>query len=294
MKNRYLKIAGWLLISCLILTGCGFGSANNAAAEDPGIFYTQAAETMSAALTLNALAAVQEQPTSTPLPPPTETPTSTPEPILAAPTEEPTLEIELPTQGPTETPMPTTPMLHVTTNTNCRAGPSPAFGVEGYITMDMSLPVVGINEGRSWWWVENPTYAGYHCWVNKYTSVVEGDTSLVPVYRDPWTATPGDPEMDVSTNVFPSDYTGKCPTTVTIVGTIKTNRAGQYHYIFLRGKSHTKYASGWVNIAADGSATVSTTVNVKYDTTQFMLFRVDYPVRFTSTRIGYSVNCRGK
>lgn len=292
MKNRLKMIPGLLLILSLVLSGCGLGAANNPPAEDPGIFYTQAAETMSVAMTLNAQAALQEQPTSTPLPPPTDTPS--PEPTIAPPTEEPTIQIELPTQGPTETPAPQTPMLHVTENTNCRAGPSPAFGVEGYITMDMNLPVVGINEGRSWWWVENPTYPGFHCWVNKYTSVVEGDTSLVPVYRDPWTMTPADPEIDVSTNIYPRNYTGKCPTTVTVVAVIKTNRAGQYHYKFLRGKSHTEYSDGWVNIAADGSATVSTTVNVKYDASNFFLFRVDYPVRFTSTRIGYDVDCRGK
>ncbi len=88
MKNRFKMIPGLLLILSLVLSGCGLGAANNPPAEDPGIFYTQAAETMSVAMTLNAQAALQEQPTSTPLPPPTDTPS--PEPTIAPPTEEPT------------------------------------------------------------------------------------------------------------------------------------------------------------------------------------------------------------
>lgn len=290
MKNRFINSAGILLIVSLILTGCGFGAQATQPAEDPGMFYTQAAQTMSAAMTLNAAAIEEEQPTNTPLPPPTDTPM--PEPTMAPPTETPTAEVEIVTLAPTETPAPETPMLHVTENTNCRAGPGPMYGVEGYVTTDMNLSVVGINEGRSWWWVDNPTYPGFHCWVNKYTSVVDGDTSLVPVYRDPWTMTPADPEIEVSTNIYPRSYVGKCPATVTVVATIRTNRSGQFHYKFLRGKNHTKYSDGWVNIAADGSAIVSTTVNVKYDATNFFIFRVDYPVRYETTRIGYTVDCK--
>ncbi len=288
------KIAGGVLITSLVVTGCGLlPSANQPAEEDPGIFYTQAAETMSVAMTMNAIAELQSQPTSTNTPLPTDTPTPTLEPMVMVPTDTPMVEVEIPTQGPTETPMPTNPMLHVTTNTNCRAGPSPAYGVEGYITTDMFVEVVGINEGRSWWWVKNPTYPGYHCWVQKMTSVIEGDTSEVPIYRDPWTMTPADPEISVQANVYPKEYSGACPQQVTLVATIFTNRAGQFHYLWLK-RGSTKHKTGWVNIAADSSAVVYDTVNVEYDTESYFLFKVDYPVKYVTTKLMYNIDCKGK
>lgn len=289
MKSIATKLSGLILITSLILTGCGIGSNATKSEQDPGLFYTQAAETMSVALTLNAVAAIQELPTNTPIP--TDTPIPTLEPTVAIlPTDTPTMTIEIPTAGPTETPPPSSPMLHVTENSNCRAGPSPTYGVEGYITTDMNLPVVGINEGRSWWWVENPTYPGYHCWVWKYTSVVEGDISMVPIYRDPWTMTPGDPEMSVSINAYPTNYSGKCPQLVTIVATIHTNRGGQYHYVWLK-KGHQR-STGWVTIAADGSAVVSTTFNATTDLTSYFNLKIDYPIKYITKKANYTINCK--
>jgi hypothetical protein len=290
MKFKFGNMAGIILIASLALSGCNLGaSPASQPASDPGLFYTQAAQTMDAALTVNAVAATQAAPTETPLPPPTDTPTNTLEPTIAPATDTPTIEVEIPTEGPTETPVPSTPMLKVTSNTNCRAGPSPVYGIEGYVTTDMELPVYGINEGRSWWWVENPDYPQYHCWVWKFTSEVTGDTSMVPVYRDPWTMTPADPKLDVSLNVYPSVYKGVCPQEVTVVATIHSNRAAHIQYQWLRHGHVIK--SAWITINADGDGTVWATTNVTADSDSYFNLKINAPIRYISEKQHYKINC---
>ena len=289
MRSKLSKISGLVLIFNLILTGCGSANSSSQPVQDPGIFYTQAAETMSVAMTFDALAAIQAAPSSTPFPP-TELPSPTFEPTNL-PTETPTLTIELPTEGPTATPVPETPILHVTENTNCRAGPSPVYGVEGYVTTAMNLAVVGINEGRSWWWVENPTYPGYHCWVWKYTSVVEGDTSMVPVYRDPWTMTPADPDLEVSIKAYPGNYSGTCPQKVTIVASIKSDRAVHIQYEWLRGGSKV-LDKGWIVINADGTGTLTTSLNIPDDTKSYVNLRINSPIRMMTKKANFIIDCK--
>jgi hypothetical protein len=291
MKEIYTKIAGVVLMTSLLVTGCG-GKANPATqpTQDPAIFYTQAAGTMSAETTLNALANLQNQPTNTLLP--TDTPSSTPtiEQVAVVPTDTPTIEIIIPTEEATATPEPATPMLHVTTDTNCRAGPSPAYGVEGYITTDMTLPVRGISDGRTWWWVDNPTYPGFHCWVWKQTSVVDGDTSNVPVYRAPWTMTPADPTITASIYAWTGNQTGKCPIKVTFAAIIKSNRAAQVSYMWVK-KGKEKATVHWVAIAADSQAIISYSFNVNADAYSSYTLHITSPVRLISNKVTYRVNC---
>jgi hypothetical protein len=289
MKHRLYQLAAILVICSVAMSGCTLGAGGSQTSNDADLYYTEAAATMNSALTLNALAELNNQPTDTPMPPPTDTlaPTDTQMPTDTP--EMPTETVELPTEGPTETPVPEHPMLHVTENTNCRAGPSPIYGVEGYVTTDMVLPVMGINEGHSWWWVQNPTYPDYNCWVWKYTSVVEGDTSEIPIYRDPWTMTPGTPEITISTVGYPSYYKGACPAEITVVATIHSNRAVHVQYEWLK-KGHQQ-KSGWVTINADGSGTVTQTIAVKYSTTSYFNLRINYPIKYISPKIHYEVIC---
>jgi hypothetical protein len=292
MTHRMRNLAVIFLICSLAMGGCNLG-AGGQAAEDPNVFYTEAAATMYSALTMNAVAEIANQPTDTPTPPPTDTPAPTDTPLpTEGPTDMPTNTVEVPTVGPTNTPVPENPMLHVTENTNCRAGPSPIYGVEGYVTTDMVLPVMGINEGHSWWWVRNPTYPDYNCWVWKYTSVVEGDTSEVPIYRDPWTMTPGEPELSISTTVYPSYYKGICPQEVTVVATIHSNRAVHIQYQWLRKGYAQK--SGWATINADGSVTLVHKVSVRYSTEAYFNLKINYPIKYMSPKIHYETNCLAK
>jgi hypothetical protein len=290
MKIIKSKIAGVVLITSLLVTGCSLG-ANTIVqpTQDPAIFYTQAAGTMSVETTLVALANLSNQPTYTQAPTYTPFPTPTIEQVVVVP-DSPTISVEIPTEEATETPEPQTPMLHVTVDTNCRAGPSPAYGVEGYVTTDMTLPVRGISDGRSWWWVDNPTYPGFHCWVWKQTSIVEGDTSNVPVYRAPWTMTPADPIITANIYAWTGNQKGKCPITVTFSAIIKSNRAAQVAYMWLR-KGQDKSTEHWVAIAANSQATVSYSFNVKDDAYSSYTLHILAPVRLISNKVTYRVKC---
>ncbi len=290
MKAQLTRFLILLVATSLFLTSCGLIGGNNAPVQDPAVFFTQAAQTMSVDQTLAALSVLQEQPTATLEPLPTDTPLPTPteEMILISPTVE---LIELPTATPESTPTPETPMLNVTVNTNCRAGPSLMYRVEGYITTDMSLPVRGVNEGRSWWWVDNPTYPGYHCWVTKNTSEVSGDTSMVPIYREPWTPTPGTPKMSVQIVTGPTHVEGKCPIKVTFGAIIKSNTGGYVRYEWIK-KGKNKTDKGWVNIPADGQATLMWSFTVNGDGNQWVRLWTYSPVRMVSNTYKFTVDCK--
>ncbi len=290
MKTNLLRTMLLLMISVLLLSSCGLG-AGAAPTADPGVFFTQAAETMSVELTLSALGALPDESVSTPVPPPTETPMPVPtdEPVIVPTATLEPVEI-LPTDTPEPPPAPETPILRVTTNTNCRAGPSPIFRVEGYVTTEMSLPVRGVSEGRSWWWVDNPTYPDYHCWVWKYTSEVEGDTSQVPVYREPWTPTPGEAVMSASIVTGPTSVVGKCPQKVTFGAVVHTNTGGQVHYEWFK-KGGNKTDKGWVTIAADSQATLMWSFYVSGSGEQYVRLKVNYPSHLTSNTWKFTVKC---
>lgn len=294
MKSIF-KLASIILLTSLLFSGCNLGAqAPQAPTIDAAAASTQAFETISVTLTLGALGQLQAQPTNTKaptifLPTATEEPTATMEPPIILDTEAlPTTE-----EVSTETPTPTTsdtPMLHVTEASNCRAGPNPTYGVEGYITTDMKLPVRGINVGHSWWWVDNPTYPGYHCWVWKWTSVVEGDTSNVPVYYDPWTPTPGKAKITVDISGWTGNVREDCPARVTAVGIIHTNRGGQVRYEWVK-KWGVVVDKGWVTIAADGSAVVTTSFRVSNSGNGSLFLRVIYPTKVETRRVFYTVKC---
>jgi hypothetical protein len=290
-----ISICSALLIFTLLITGCALlPQGQPVPTVDFALESTHAMETMSITLTLQALNQLLERPTSTTQPtaiPPTATtePTATIEPPVIMEPEIVIVPEVISTETPIPTEVPLTPMLHVTESTNCRAGPSPMYGVEGYVTTDMVLPVRGINVGHSWWFVDNPTYPGYHCWVWKWTSVVEGDTSTIPVYFDPWTPTPGTANISTDITAWTGNQSGKCPIKVTFAGIIRSDQGGQYRYQWLR--RNTVIDKGWVTIAADGSAVVSTTFKVYSTSIGTVQLQVIYPNRVYSSRQRYSVIC---
>ncbi len=289
MKAQMMRFTILIIIASLFLSSCGLIGGNTPEVQDPAVFFTQAAMTMSVDQTLAALSVLQNQPTATMIPP-----TDTPEPTPTIEVEmiEPTIEIiELATETPEPTPTPDTPMLNVVVNTNCRAGPSLMYRVEGYITTDLSLPVRGVNEGRSWWWVDNPTYPGYHCWVNKNTSEVVGDISMVPVYRAPWTPTPGTPKMSVQIVTGPTHVEGKCPLKVKFGAIIKSNTGGYVRYEWIK-KGKNKTDKGWVNIPADGQATLMWSFTVNGDGDQWVRLWTYSPVRMVSNTYKFTVDCK--
>lgn len=296
--NSIIGISRMIIAMTLLISGC---SLLPQAPQIPTIDFnaesTNAMETISVTLTLGALGQLQA-PTNTQIPtelPPPEavkpSETPTPELVVEIPTETPMIVVEAATDTPIPTEEPETPLLRVSESTNCRAGPSPMYGVEGYITPDMVLPVRGINEGHSWWWVDNPTYPGYHCWVWKWTSTVEGDVSSLPVYFDPWTPTPGVAEITADITAWTGNQSGACPIKVVFAGVIRSNTGGAVRYQWVK-KNGIVVEQGWVTLAADTSAYVSTSINVRETLTGKMQLRVISPVRVFSTKVHYSVTCK--
>ncbi len=294
-KNHILSIA----LLMVMISGCSLPAAAPAATPDVAAIYTQAMETISVTLTQGAMQAAFEEAASTPeakaaVPLDTDVPTlpPTPEPTLppTATLVPPTATPVPPTVAPTATPEPIWPVLHVTEDTNCRSGPSPIYNIEGYLTPEMRVNVVGVNTGNSWWWVENPTYPGYHCWVWMITSVVEGDTSVVPTYLDPWTPTPGLPVIDVDIVNWTPSQTVKCPVKLSFAGAIRTNRMGEISYRWLKNGSLV-VETGKVTIAADSMAFIATSFNVSSSETGSMILQITSPVSLQSTNVQYKVKC---
>jgi hypothetical protein len=292
-----------IFILCLVLgislvAGCTLGKTPVPVSTlDVGAVATYAVQTVVAQLTLQA----QLYPaTATPLP--TETPTvmSTlvPPEKTAEPSQTPTLtETPPPTNTPTVTVTtertaipPSGAKLHVTTNTNCRAGPSPIYRVEGYVTTDLTLDIYGISTNGAWYFVQNPTYPDFHCWVWKWTSEVDGDLSQVTVFNDPWTPTPGVPEVSVDIVRWTAELEGKCPLTERAAGVISSNMAGTYKYQWITDTGQIK-ENGFVKLAADTSAVVSTSLTVDATSDRYLRLFVVSPVDVKTQKVWFHVKC---
>jgi hypothetical protein len=122
--------------------------------------------------------AVQQAPTTTPLP------TVTPIPATATPI--PPTNTPLP-PPPTATQIPATlastsaPVISAAVNTNCRQGPSTYYRIVGYLLVGDTSTVHGRDSSNYWWYIENPQHTGYYCWVWSESTTVTGDISGVPV-----------------------------------------------------------------------------------------------------------------
>lgn len=115
---------------------------------------------------------------------------------LAAPTNTPESPTETPTQAFTSTPestaTPSVPTVTVSTNTNCRTGPSTAFDLIGALTVGQSAEVVGRFSSGNYWIIKTPNSSGT-CWLWGQYATVSGNTSNLPEYPSPPTPTPSIP-----------------------------------------------------------------------------------------------------
>ena len=100
-----------------------------------------------------------------------------PNPVLAAPV-----------QAGTATPPPASsgeqPLVFADVTTNCREGPSTAYKVVGWLVKGDSTTIHGRDEGRHWWYVQNPTRDGY-CWVWAHSTYTNGNIGAVQVVTPP-------------------------------------------------------------------------------------------------------------
>lgn len=309
--RKIISISGIVLILSLI-TGCTLGQtpAQPAPTIDVGLVATLAVQTLDAQ---NTLQFQLNPPTGTPTIQPTATfePTATQTelPTLTPPekTEEMTVSAEA-TETPsvtatiisspaatvmyptaTEVP-PTGAKLHVTENTNCRAGPSPAYRVEGYITPDLTLNVYGVSGDGYWYFVDNPTYPDYHCWVWKWTAVVDGDLSNAPIFRDAWTPTKGIPVVNAEIIRWTAKLEGTCPIAEIVGGVISSDTAGTYRYQWITDTGQIG-ETGSVTLAADTYAVVTTSISVERTSDRYVRLFVISPVDVKTPKTWFHVKC---
>jgi hypothetical protein len=155
MKSRRVSLG----IAALLIGILACNLPSGAATETP----SPTAEDLAA--TITAQAQTLEAPSATPGPP-TETPTITP------------------------TSTPSTPMVSVSSATNCRTGPSVAFDWLFTLNPGQEVEVVGKNTDTGYWIIK---YPGGTCWLWGQYASVTGDTSGLTDYALPPTPTPSAP-----------------------------------------------------------------------------------------------------
>ena len=100
------------------------------------------------------------------------------------------------TPQPTDTPIPPTatqslpPELTLTSDSNCRIGPSTFYNTIDQIASGTKLPVVGQSEDNEWWQVVNNT--GRECWIFYELATPNQDFSSLPIGEAP--SLPGIPQ----------------------------------------------------------------------------------------------------
>ena len=97
-----------------------------------------------------------------------------------------TLQVPSNTPAPlavTFTGTPSAPEVRVTSNTNCRTGPSTAYDLVFTLNPGQTVPVVGKNTPTNYWIINNAS--GGTCWLWGQNVVVTGDTSILPEYPPP-------------------------------------------------------------------------------------------------------------
>jgi len=122
--------------------------------------------------------------------PGSEVPTAEPpSPTVEAPVTIIVIE-NTPTTAPvaTETPTPTsTPSipaeLTLSTNSNCRLGPSGFYNIVDQISSGQVLPASGRNEDNTWWQVTNAT--DRKCWIFHENAQANSDFSSLPIESGP-------------------------------------------------------------------------------------------------------------
>lgn len=164
-----------LLPACNLPSGTSVAAATNAAPLDAtAAIQTQAAgmvaATLAAANTLTNVAAGTM----------TAMPTDTP-----AFTFTPTLTLTL-----TFTSTPSIPMVSVSADTYCRAGPGSPYDILSTLEVGKTAQVVGRSLDGSSWIIQNPANPATTCWLWAQYATVTGNWQSLPIVNPPPTPTP--------------------------------------------------------------------------------------------------------
>jgi hypothetical protein len=253
------------------------------ATVDLGPVYTAAVQTYEAEATRNA----GLLPTATDEPLPTAAdvpPTATLEPIAVVPTG-PTATLWIPASGSTY------PTITALLDTNCRKGPGKVYEIVGGLHVGETSKVHGKLRDGGWWYIENITNPEpKYCWVWAETTVVTGDTDALPDVVPPVPPAQAHPILNLSISVDPATWSGSCPKSLVITGTIESNIATTVTYQFINENGGVMH-SGMVVFSDDGTQTVSTSIQYSDTASGWYQMKITSPVIQKSGTASYSIDC---
>jgi hypothetical protein len=171
LHNPSIRVLASLFVSLIMVSmACNLTSSNQNAIG------TSSAQTVTAEY-IKQTETAKAAPTNT-LPPPTVAP------IEIAPT---TAVLPPPVQPTTEIVPPalTAPTAVGLDNVNCREGPDPIFPEIGALLKGEKSDIIGTNENKTWWLINDPRHQDQSCWVWSGVVQVSGDTSTVPYIPPP-------------------------------------------------------------------------------------------------------------
>jgi hypothetical protein len=85
------------------------------------------------------------------------------------------------TPQPTLTMTPEIPLVHVTTDTNCRKGPGLVYDIVEGLLVGEQAEVVGVDPDHAFWYIRNTGAPTGFCWVGGLYATVVGNTAALPI-----------------------------------------------------------------------------------------------------------------
>lgn len=153
MKTTHIPVRVLFVLALMALPQlfCGSGAQGDSAPEEEDVGATRVAQTVVAAQVEGGQGGVSD-PTAT-------SPSQSGAPVQVD--DLPTITSEM--------------------DTNCRAGPSQEYPVEGFLRVGQESHVHGLEPSGNWWYIENPGKPGEFCWVWEGSTQVSGVPTGLPV-----------------------------------------------------------------------------------------------------------------
>jgi hypothetical protein len=272
MKRRTFHVISLIALVAFFSLACNLfslGAATSAPTANPVNVDTAVAQTIAAQNAANpaASATTEAAPViSTSLPTATTAPTAT-----AVPTA-------------TATATSSGPMIHSTTDTNCRSGPGPGYEAVSFLLVKAgSVPLLGKSDSGGWWYIQDPRNSGSACWVWNQTTVADGNVATLPIKAAP-------PFIKISLDK--TSYHGSCVVaqTIKVTGTLtsETSTNVKFHFETSTGLSSPTYSA---NITAGDSFSQSYTFSFTSSSSGSIQAVMTSPVNFGSNAISYDITC---
>jgi hypothetical protein len=283
--NKIFKSVS-LIVILLSVAACAPAAVPTPVIPEPTVdfkpIYTAAVQTYEAEATRNAMllptATATLEPTATEVPP---TATLMLAVSNATPTIEPTQWI--PQSGGSY------PSITASYDTNCRLGPSKLYEIVGGLRVGDTSRVFGQLKTGGWWYIENPTETEpKYCWVQTGTTVVSGDTDILPYITPPLEPSEAHPKLTFGIVALPPASV-VCPSVLTVTATITSDRATTLEYQVVNNNGVAE--SGTLVFTDDGTQTITFTGTFNADTEGWVQLKILSPVTGHSTKAYYSVDC---